>query len=187
MLAVPATIAYFVTYEQLRLKLKEKYNERNSTGEPQQQPIWIPLASGASARIISCSLVSPLELVRTKMQSAKLSYLGVYCCIFCCIVQNCFFFCPIEVGGALKMLVKQDGVTGLWKGLFSTLLRDVPFSAVYWMNYETIKSFFGTTTPSFGFSFLAGAISGSVRNAFRSLLHVLFVLPLDCSNVDGSI
>lgn len=81
MLAVPATIAYFVTYEQLRLKLKEKYNERNSTGEPLQQPFWIPLASGASARIISCSLVSPLELVRTKMQSAKLSYLGVYCCI----------------------------------------------------------------------------------------------------------
>lgn len=85
------------------------------------------------------------------------------------------------------MLIKQDGVTGLWKGLFSTLLRDVPFSAVYWMNYETIKSFFGTTTPSFGFSFLAGAISGSVRTVFGLLLHVLFVLSLDCSNINGSI
>lgn len=77
-LAVPATIAYFVTYEQLRLKLREEYNKRkNNTGEVMQQPFWIPLASGASARTISCTLVSPLELIRTKMQSAKLSYLGV--------------------------------------------------------------------------------------------------------------
>lgn len=63
------------------------------------------------------------------------------------------------------MLVKQDGVTGLWKGLYSTLLRDVPFSAIYWMNYETIKSFFMGGSgghPSFSFSFLAGALSGSV-------------------------
>lgn len=73
-LAVPATIAYFVTYEQLRLKLKDEYNKRR-TGVA-TQPIWIPLASGATARVISCTLVSPLELVRTKMQSTKLSYLG---------------------------------------------------------------------------------------------------------------
>lgn len=78
-----------------------------------------------------------------------------------------------EVGAALKMLVKQDGVTGLWRGLFSTLLRDVPFSAVYWTNYEAIKSFFGVTTPSFGFSFFAGAVSGSVRHPIF-LLIVLF-------------
>lgn len=76
-LAVPATIAYFVTYEQLRLKLRDEYNKRNNAGEPLIQPLWIPLASGASARVISCTLVSPLELVRTKMQSAKLSYLGL--------------------------------------------------------------------------------------------------------------
>lgn len=74
-LAVPATIAYFVTYEQLRLKLKDEYNKRN-TGAT-RQPFWIPLASGATARIISCTLVSPLELIRTKMQSARLSYLGI--------------------------------------------------------------------------------------------------------------
>lgn len=108
-----------------------------------QQPFWIPLASGASARIVSCTLVSPLELVRTKMQSAKLSY--------------------FEVNEALKMLVRQDGIRSLWLGLFSTLSRDVPFSAIYWLNYETLKSFFGPGTPSFSFSFIAGAISGSVR------------------------
>lgn len=62
------------------------------------------------------------------------------------------------------MLVVQHGIIGLWKGLFTTLLRDVPFSAIYWMNYETIKTFFGPDVPSFGFSFMAGAISGSVSH-----------------------
>lgn len=67
-----------------------------------------------------------------------------------------------EVGEALRLLVKQDGVRGLWKGVFPTLLRDVPFSAMYWTSYETIKKLYGPGVPSFSFSFIAGAISGSV-------------------------
>lgn len=81
----------------------------------------------------------------------------------------------LEVGEALKELVRQDGIAGLWKGLFPTLLRDVPFSAIYWMNYETIKAFFGPGVPSFGFSFLAGAAAGcvsvpSLRSRLRKIL-----------------
>lgn len=81
-LAVPATIVYFVTYEQLRLKLKDEYNKAKSADFI--QPFWIPLISGATARIFSASLVSPLELIRTKMQSTRLSYLGL-CSIQVCI------------------------------------------------------------------------------------------------------
>lgn len=57
--------------------------------------------------------------------------------------------------------MRQDGIIGLWKGLFPTLLRDVPFSAIYWMNYEFIKSY-GPGVPSFSYSFMAGAIAGGV-------------------------
>lgn len=75
-LAVPATIVYFVTYEQLRLKLKDDFN-KNRPNE-YHQPYWIPLVSGATARLFSTTLVSPLELMRTKMQSRKLSFIGEY-------------------------------------------------------------------------------------------------------------
>ncbi|XP_066138225.1 solute carrier family 25 protein Shawn-like isoform X1 [Euwallacea fornicatus] len=141
-LSIPATICYFVTYEQLRIKLKAKYNSNRLPNEILQQPFWIPLISGASARMVSVSLVSPLELIRTKMQSQKLSYL--------------------ELGYALKNLVRRDGVKGLWKGIFPTLLRDVPFSGLYWMSYESIKSFMKSDHPSFWHSFISGAISGSI-------------------------
>ncbi|KAI4457325.1 hypothetical protein MML48_7g00010060 [Holotrichia oblita] len=142
-LALPATVIYFVTYEQLRLKLKDNYNQNNTRGESIKQPYWIPVIAGGSARIISASIVSPLELIRTKMQSTRLSY--------------------FEIGQALKILIKQDGIPGLWKGVFATLLRDVPFSAIYWTSYEFIKSRTSNgTVPSFGYSFLAGFVSGSI-------------------------
>lgn len=39
-------------------------------------PFFIPLMAGMSARVISVTFVSPLELIRTKMQSQRLSYFG---------------------------------------------------------------------------------------------------------------
>lgn len=43
-----------------------------------EQPFWIPMLAGAMARVWAATLVSPLELIRTKMQSQKLSYAGKY-------------------------------------------------------------------------------------------------------------
>ncbi|CAH1996783.1 unnamed protein product [Acanthoscelides obtectus] len=141
-LAIPATIVYFVVYEQLRLKLKDVHN-KNILGE-KEQPFWIPLASGASARVISASVVSPLELIRTKMQSQRLNY--------------------FEIGQALKSLIETSGYKGLWRGIFPTLFRDVPFSAIYWTSYESIKSFCNghSKVPSLQISFFAGFVSGSI-------------------------
>lgn len=77
-LAVPATIVYFVVYEQLRLYLKDRHNKEVLEMSNRTQPFWVPLVSGATARVISVTIVSPLELIRTKMQSQRLSYSGIY-------------------------------------------------------------------------------------------------------------
>ncbi|EZA55939.1 Solute carrier family 25 member [Ooceraea biroi] len=142
-LAIPATVVYFVSYEQFRLYLKDKYNKeikKKVTGR--EQPFWIPTLAGATARVWAATLVSPLELIRTKMQSQRLSY--------------------AEITQALKTVVKYSGVSGLWMGLGSTLLRDVPFSAIYWLNYETIKTVFHNSPQTFTFHLAAGATAGSI-------------------------
>ena len=54
------------------------------------------------------TVISPLELVRTKMQSRQLSYSELRVCI--------------------RSAVAQDGLLSLWRGLGPTVLRDVPFS-----------------------------------------------------------
>lgn len=71
--------------------------------------------------------------------------------------------------------MKYSGISGLWMGLGSTLLRDVPFSAIYWLNYETIKKIFrGSQQQTFSFNLAAGAVAGSVRTSRKK--NVPYVL-----------
>lgn len=67
--------------------------------------------------------------------------------------------------------MKYSGIFGLWMGLSSTLLRDVPFSAIYWLNYETIKRLYVynsyNSQQTFTFNLAAGAIAGSVCNLYN--------------------
>ncbi|XP_046684228.1 solute carrier family 25 member 40-like [Homalodisca vitripennis] len=138
-IAIPSTVVYFTTYEQLRTRLNDYFKDP----ETNKQPIWVPMVSGVTARFSAATCVSPMELIRTKMQSMKLSY-----------------------GDALsvvKGLVRLHGYRGLWKGLTPTLFRDMPFSGIYWVCYEYLKSYFYPEEKiPFWFSFLAGSASGTL-------------------------
>lgn len=110
--------------------------------EHYKMPMIIPLVAGCSARCFAVTVVNPLELIRTKMQSEKMSY--------------------SEVGGAFTKMIKQYGVRGLFKGLLPTIMRDAPFSSIYWTSYETFKRLNGITQPEIIESFVGGAISGCI-------------------------
>ncbi|XP_058508658.1 probable mitochondrial glutathione transporter SLC25A39 [Solea solea] len=136
-MAVPATVVYFTCYDQLKDLLTSGLGLQGS---------HTPLLAGATARLTVATVVCPLELIRTKMQSRRLSY--------------------SELRMALRSALAQDGPRCLWRGWSATTLRDVPFSAVYWFNYELVKAHLcertGEPQASFSISFLAGAISGSI-------------------------
>ncbi len=136
-MALPATVLYFTVYDQLRNSLKKKFKN-----DDESLQFWIPVVAGGTARTFAATLISPLEMIRTKMQSRRFSY--------------------SEIGQAVKKMVKNEGFFSLWKGLNATLLRDVPFSCLYWANYENFKRIFEQPNPTFGFSFFAGACSGTV-------------------------
>lgn len=135
-MAVPATVIYFTCYDQLCALLRVRM------GDHAQEA---PLLAGAIARVGSATVISPLELIRTKMQSQKQSYTELTHCI--------------------RSAVQAEGWVSLWRGLGPTLLRDVPFSAMYWYNYERAKALlcehYNTTEATFAISFLSGALSGS--------------------------
>ncbi|XP_042328948.1 solute carrier family 25 member 39 isoform X2 [Sceloporus undulatus] len=136
-MAVPATVIYFTSYDQLRDFLRAKLDSQGR---------YIPLVAGAVARLGAVTVISPLELIRTKMQSRQLSYHELRVCI--------------------QSAVAQDGWLSLWRGWGPTVLRDVPFSALYWYNYELVKDWlysqFHLDKATLMVSFVAGAISGTV-------------------------
>ncbi|XP_060680948.1 probable mitochondrial glutathione transporter SLC25A40 isoform X1 [Hemiscyllium ocellatum] len=136
-MAVPATVIYFTCYDQLRVFLKNKLEYDGA---------YIPLIAGALARVGAVTVISPLELIRTKSQSRKLTYR--------------------ELGSVVKIAVAQDGWLSLWRGWGPTVLRDVPFSAIYWFNYELMKSQlckkYNKNEPTLTISFSSGATSGAI-------------------------
>ncbi|XP_028326796.1 mitochondrial glutathione transporter SLC25A40 [Gouania willdenowi] len=138
-MAVPATVIYFTSYDQLCASLRLRM------GDHAQEA---PLLAGALARVGAATVISPLELIRTKLQSQKQSY-G-------------------ELTYLIRSAVQTEGWRSLWRGLGPTLLRDVPFSAMYWYNYERGKRWlcerYRTREPTFTMTFVSGAVSGSIAS-----------------------
>ncbi|VDM79969.1 unnamed protein product [Strongylus vulgaris] len=66
------------------------------------------MVAGATARTTAATIVSPLEMIRTKMQSEQLNYR--------------------DIGKALRVTVAKNGISGFYLGWMPTLLRDIPFS-----------------------------------------------------------
>lgn len=67
-----------------------------------------------------------------------------------------------EIGRAFKAMVNQYGIRGLFKGLLPTVMRDAPFSAIYWTCYESYKKQRGCTQPDLFDSFFGGALAGGI-------------------------
>lgn len=138
LMAVPATVVYFTTYDKLKYRL--------GYVESDPSTIYITMLAGSLARVCATTLISPLELVRTKMQSTRLSYGELY--------------------HAMKVGIRSNGLPFLMRGLGPSLLRDVPFSAIYWLGYESTKSYcmryYGTNDPGMVVTFLGGAVSGTI-------------------------
>jgi len=103
-----------------------------------------PLVAGSAARIFAATAVAPLELVRTQIQSEQQSRAG--------------FTRRLRALARLPNWRQE-----LFRGLEATLLRDVPFSALYWYMYENLGARLerDTTLSKPLRSFAAGAAAGT--------------------------
>ena len=160
-MAIPANVIYFTGYDSLRYNRHSPINQFVADG-------YAPLVAGSISRVAAASVISPIEMFRTRLQAAPsgVSGMGVF--------KDTF--------GGLRKLVHTQGYTSLWRGLTLTMWRDVPFSGIYWWGYEAVRN--GLTdlrdppmnrtrsrsnsktrenhTSTFVDSFVAGATSGAV-------------------------
>ncbi|KAK4960218.1 Carrier protein, mitochondrial [Elasticomyces elasticus] len=113
MMAVPGNVIYFAGYDWLRTS---QYSPLVGRVSEQYQP----LLGGSIARVGAAIVVSPIEMLRTRMQASQNGNKGVM----------------RSTAAAMKEMVGNEGVRSLWRGLTLTFWRDVPFSAFYWWGYE---------------------------------------------------
>ena len=146
-MAVPATVIYYTGYDQLKVAFGFQPHQRN---------IAAPMLAGALSRTLAVAATCPIELVRTKMQSRQgYSYR--------------------ELVGVIRSALQQSGVFSLWRGLSPMLLRDVPFSVIYWFTYEYLKLKLNSLVDPSCLTvvpFVSGSISGSISAVLTNPLDV---------------
>ena len=125
LMQIPSTILYFTAYDELKEylellgKTQQQHNNNTTNNTESTLEKYAPLISGILSRVLAVTMVSPLELLRTKAM-----YHGIDSPKLLTSIKN-----ELSIGG----------YTSLWRGLGPTLLRDVPFSGIYWYGYERIK------------------------------------------------
>lgn len=160
LMAIPSQVTYMTCYDHFRAFFLALEGPTAPSSNPiganiTAHTLMASLASGALSRSVSATLVTPLELVRTRLQASDVSH------------------SLRSIISSLSTQVRSQGPTVLFRGLSSTLWRDVPFSAIYFMGYETMKRYMTGGSglgegeakgglEEFGVAFVAGATSGSV-------------------------
>jgi len=109
--SVPQVIIYFSLYDHFRDSFHSK--------EIPLAPFW----AGSLARTFTTFVVSPIELVRTKQQSLNHS-------------SSILDIMRSEINHNKN----NHGIRNLWRGVTPTLMRDVPFSAIYWTLFEYTRN-----------------------------------------------
>jgi len=141
---VPANALYFMLYERTKKQMDKLYAPA------------APAIGGLVARTVAVFVTSPLELVRTYMQSHAKPPSG-----------------QRGVWGLLRDQVRTGGVVNLWIGLSATLSRDVPFSVIYWSAYELIKSNMSPHANGFLLHFASGAGAGLLAAGVTTPIDVV--------------
>lgn len=150
-IGVPSSTAYILTYDHL---LNVSLPAIMPTGP------MLPLVAGILARSVITSIMSPLELIRTNLQSTPPSPNQPHTLR--------------SVLSSIQNVVRRNSVFFLWRGLGPSLWRDVPFSGVYWASYEAWKGFYARRGHEGAFvAFLSGASSGILAALMTSPFDVL--------------
>ena len=156
MMAVPGNVIYFAGYDWLRTSQLSPLRDRVSDA-------YAPLVAGSVARVVAALFVSPIEMLRTRMQHLEGASSGVMS----------------QTLRGLREMVGTEGYRSLWRGLSLTLWRDVPFSGLYWWGYEKGRTWLaegrervnGVPGPADG-----GVLSSSRRQSLSQQSHSTVLL-----------
>lgn len=175
-MTVPTITLYFTAYEEICWLLRTRTRTGTSTHDPSNSS-WIPLIAGGSARLVASSITAPFEYLRTRL-AATATIQGN--------TRTTTRTCSSSVEPKRTSLIREfrtiiqtEGVGALYRGLRSTLWRDVPFASIYWFVMENMKQQVGldTTTMSpveqAGFALANGAVSSVVATAFTTPFDVI--------------
>ncbi|XKL66754.1 hypothetical protein PGB90_010174 [Kerria lacca] len=113
----------------------------------EEAPIFQTILVGAMARASSTFCFMPFTILKTRFESGEYHYRGLF--------------------HALHKIYQTEGWRGFSRGLVPTIVRDVPFSGLYYLFYTRMKIFAGINNSTSNFSmkiWLCGISAGCLAS-----------------------
>ncbi|XP_053200702.1 mitochondrial glycine transporter B-like isoform X2 [Panonychus citri] len=109
---IPGVGLYFASLHQLQTLICTT-DEKPSAGQA--------MVIGLSARLLAASILIPVTVIKTQFESGQ--------------------FSNKSIPSAFRLVYSQHGLRGLYSGAFPTILRDVPYSGIYYMFYSQLRNY----------------------------------------------
>ena len=117
----PGTMAYFCSYEWIKTSIRKR--------DDALPEFAIYFGAGMLAETIACIIYVPVDVIKERLQVQNDASKNTF--------QQYKYNGSLD---ALKQIVKNEGISGLYKGYAATLASYGPFSAFYFLFYEQLKS-----------------------------------------------
>ncbi|XP_040830495.1 mitochondrial glutamate carrier 2 [Ochotona curzoniae] len=147
-------------------------------GDGTQQNLKLEMLAGCGAGLCQVVVTCPMEMLKIQLQDAgRLAGHQETPASSGCYAPGSATAheCPSATRIARELL-RTEGLAGLYRGLGATLLRDVPFSIIYFPLFAKLNSLgFNELAgkASFAHSFVSGCVAGSVAAVTVTPLDVL--------------
>ena len=145
------TLLTNVPYGMVMVSTNEFLRSVLSECQPQHQQskrldLSTTLLSGCGAGLIAAGVTTPLDRIKTRLQTQTLSTAVPRVAQTCpkaaaALSQRLGLAIPeySGFGDALGSIVREEGVGGLWRGLVPRVLTHAPAVAISWTSYEAAK------------------------------------------------
>ncbi|KAF9573693.1 hypothetical protein EC968_008209 [Mortierella alpina] len=131
--SAPGASMFFVTYEGLKRTLSAVIPD------PQHAPV-VHMMSASGGEIAACFVRVPTEVIKQRMQTKQFT----------------------TTTAAVKSVIHNEGVLGFYRGYFSTVAREIPFTCIQFPLYEYMKKTYAAATQRSKVDPWEAAICGSI-------------------------
>ncbi|UJR36448.1 hypothetical protein I4U23_029171 [Adineta vaga] len=125
-LGVSETIVHFVIYEQIKAQIQ--LNQNHSSDDPDLFNFISYLGAAACSKSCASTLCYPHEVIRTRLREEGTKYRT--------LIQT------------LKTVIREESISGLYRGLLTHLIRQIPNTAIMMSTYEIVIALFSATPSS---------------------------------------
>lgn len=130
----------------------DKYNGNNSTKivSVDDIPFWSKCVSGGFAGLMASFILTPVELVKCQLQVVNMHNSTPLTNLSQLLPQvqkssSTSTSTTHSYSSIVKRTIKDNGITGLWKGLESTIIREVVGTAIWFGTFEYLNDHFKST------------------------------------------